>query len=60
MHITAYEFSRYKTGVALKSLIFNVNIYNDIADIKVLWPNMTFYARGQKFHLQDQSAAEVL
>ena len=28
--------------------------------IKVLWPNMTFYARRQKFNLQNRSGAEVL
>ena len=26
--------------------------------MKVLWPNITFYARSQKFHLQNRSAAE--
>ena len=35
-----------------------VNTFN--SNVKVLWPNMTFYARRQKFHLQNRSGAEVL
>ena len=34
-------------------------LYN-IRSNKVLWPNITFYARRQKFHLQNRSGAEVL